>query len=75
MSMRVAMTTRRIEEEIKKNWKLIALLVAGDAFSTIPAYLWSGWKSVGVTIFFIIFSTGVGYYAITRVITITTETR
>jgi 8-oxo-dGTP pyrophosphatase MutT (NUDIX family) len=57
MSMRVATTTRKIEEELKKNWRLIAILVVGDAISTIPAYLLSGWWSVAVTVGFIIFST------------------
>jgi hypothetical protein len=75
MSMRVAMTTRRIEEEIKKNWPLVAVLAVGDAISTVPAYLLNGWASVAVTLGFILFSTVVGYYAITRVITITTETK
>jgi hypothetical protein len=75
MSMRVATTARKIEEELKKNWRLIAVLVVGDAISTIPAYLLSGWWSVAVTVGFIIFSTIVGYFAITRVITITTENR
>jgi hypothetical protein len=74
LSARVSMTTRKIEEEIKKNWPLIGVLVLGDGLSTIPAYCLSGWQSVAVTIGFIVFSTVVGYYAITRVITITTET-
>jgi hypothetical protein len=75
LSARVSITTRKIEEEIKKNWPLIAVLVLGDVVSTIPAYFLSGWASVAVTVLFIVFSTVVGYFAITRVINITTETR
>jgi hypothetical protein len=61
------------KEEIKKNWPLIAVLALCDLLSTVPAYFLSGFLSVAVTVFFILFSTIVGYYAITRVITITTE--
>jgi len=75
LSARVSITTRKIEKEIKKNWPLITVLVLGDVVSTIPAYFLSGWASVAVTVLFIIFSTVVGYFAITRVINIMTETR
>jgi RNA polymerase subunit RPABC4/transcription elongation factor Spt4 len=71
----VQMTLQRIEVEIKRNWPLIAVLSIGDLISTIPAYFLSGWASVTVTLAFIVFSTIVGYYAITRVITVTRETR
>jgi hypothetical protein len=69
----VNMTVTRLREELKKNWPLIAVLVLGDVLSTIPAYFLSGLASVGVTLLFIVFSTAVGYYAITRVIRVTVE--
>ncbi len=73
-SVKVSTTLRKLEIEIKKNWPLIVVLVVCDLLSVIPAYYLSGWASVAVTVFFIILSTVLGYYAITRVITITTET-
>jgi hypothetical protein len=54
---------------------LIAVLMVGDGISTVPAYFLSGWQSVAVAFFFIVFSTVIGYYAITRVITVTTESQ
>jgi hypothetical protein len=74
-AMPVQMTLQRIEEEFKKNWALIAVLTVGDMVSTVPAYFLSGWTSVAVTLAFIVFSTIVGYYALTRVVKITRETR
>jgi hypothetical protein len=74
-SMQLSTTLRRLEVEVKKNWRLIAVLIICDIVSIVPAYFLSGWASVAVTVFFIILSTVLGYYAITRVITITTETR
>jgi uncharacterized membrane protein YvbJ len=64
-------SSRKLEEEMKKNWPLIAVLAAGDLLSTIPAYLLSGWASVTVTFLFIVESTILGYYAVTRVVKIT----
>jgi predicted RNA-binding Zn-ribbon protein involved in translation (DUF1610 family) len=58
---------------IKKNRPFIAVLALGDLISTIPAYFLSGWASVAVTLLFIVASTVVGYYAITRVVRITTR--
>ena len=75
MSATLHMTRTKIEEEIKKNWPLIALLAGLDLFSTIPAYLLSGWQSVAVTLLFIVVSTVLGYYAITRVIRITVDSQ
>jgi len=75
LSARVSMTIRKIETEIKKNWVLLVILVLCDVVSVVPAYFLSGWASVAVTVLFILFSTVIGYYAITRVITITTETK
>jgi hypothetical protein len=75
ISARVSMTIQRLETEVRKNWRLIIILVACDVISVIPAYFLSGWASVGITVFFIILSTVLGYYAITRVITITKETK
>jgi hypothetical protein len=74
-SARVNFTIRKMTTEVKKNWPLIAILVLCDLASTIPAYFLSGLTSVAVTVFFIILSTILGYYAITRVIAITTETK
>jgi hypothetical protein len=74
-SARVSMTIQRLEEEVRKNWPLIITLVACDLISVIPAYFLSGWASVAITVLFIILSTALGFYAITRVITITKETR
>lgn len=75
LSARVSMTIRKIETEIKKNWVLLVILVLCDVVSVVPAYFLSGWASVAVTVLFILFSTVIGYYAITQVITITTETK
>jgi hypothetical protein len=75
LSARVSMTIRKMETEIRKNWLLMLVLVMCDVVSVVPAYFLNGWASVAVTVFFIILSTVLGYYAITRVITITTETR
>jgi len=69
------MTIRKMEMEIKKNWPLVVILVLCDVVSVVPAYFLSGWASVAVTVFFIVLSTVLGYYAITRVVTITTETK
>jgi len=74
-SARVSTTVRRIEEEIRKNWPLLTVLIACDVLSVVPAYFLSGWASVAITVFFIALSTVLGYYAITRVITITSETK
>ncbi len=67
------MTRRKFEQELKKNWSLIVVLVALDLFSMIPAYFLSGWQSVVVSLLFVVLSTAIGYYAITRVITITVD--
>jgi uncharacterized membrane protein YvbJ len=75
LSARVSMTIRKLETEIKKNWVLLVILILCDVVSVVPAYFLSGWASVAVTVLFILFSTVIGYYAITRVITITTETK
>ena len=72
-SVTVRSAIRRIRTEIKKNWRLITVLIICDVLSTIPAYFLSGWWSVLVTVLFILFSTVVGYFAITRMITITIE--
>jgi hypothetical protein len=69
----VSMSIQRVTEEIRKNWPLIVVLVVCDLISMIPAYFLNGWKSVGTTVFFILLSTAIGYFAITRVITITKE--
>jgi hypothetical protein len=70
-----SLTLRKVEEEMKKNWPLVILLLLGNFISIVPAYFLSGWWSVAATLFFILFSTGLGYFAITRVITITIETK
>ena len=70
-----SMTIRKMETEIRKNWLLVVVLVLCDVVSVVPAYFLNGWASVAVTIFFITLSTVLGYYAITRVVTITTETK
>jgi hypothetical protein len=44
----VRMTTRKIEQEVRKNWPLILTLVGIDLLSMFPAYLLGGWWSVGV---------------------------
>ena len=75
LSARLSMTIRKMEMEIKKNWPLVVILVLCDVVSVVPAYFLSGWASVAVTVFFIVLSTVLGYYAITRVVTITTETK
>jgi hypothetical protein len=75
LTARISMTIRRVETEIRKNWLLVVVLVLCDVVSIIPAYLLRGWPSVAATIFFIFLSTVLGYYAITRVVTITTETK
>jgi hypothetical protein len=75
ISVNVSTTLRKTEEEIRRNWRLIVVLIMGDIISTIPAYFMSGWASVAATLVFIAFSTIVGYYAITRVITTTIEKR
>lgn len=67
---RVWLGLERIKTEIKKNWPLITLLIISYFLSTIPAYFLSGWWSVLATVLSILFSTVVGYYAITRLITI-----
>jgi hypothetical protein len=74
-SVRVGMTIHRLQTEVKKNWPLIVTLIMCDLLSVFPAYFLNGWASVAVTVFFILLSTVLGYYAITRVITITKETR
>jgi uncharacterized membrane protein YvbJ len=71
----VTTTVQKIRREIVKNWSLIVVLVMCDLISIIPAYFWSGWPSVGATVFFILLSTGLGYFAITRMVTITRETQ
>ena len=65
---------RRLEQELQKNWPLIAVLLACDTVSTIFSYFLSGWVSVAATLVSILISTAVGYYAITRKITVTIET-
>ena len=45
-----------------------------NLISTVPAYALSGIPSVVATVIFNLLSTAIGYFAITRVITITTET-
>jgi hypothetical protein len=75
MSATVRMTILKLEEEIYKNWPLLFVLIICDLISVVPAYFLSGVPSVAVTVFFIILSTVLGYFAITRVITITRETR
>jgi hypothetical protein len=74
-SVSVGMTIHGLREEVKKNWPLIAALIACNLLSAIPAYFLNGWASVAVTVFFVLLSAVLGYYAITRVITITKETR
>lgn len=75
LTARISMTIQRLETEIRKNWLLVVVLVLCDVVSIIPAYFLSGWASVAATVFFIMLSTVLGYYAITRVVTITTETK
>lgn len=67
------MSTRKIEEEIRKNWPLVLILAAIYLVSMIPSYFLSGWWSVAANLIFIILSTAVSYYAITRIITITID--
>lgn len=74
-SLRVSTTVRRMEEEIRKNWPLLSVLVGCNILSAVPSYFLSGWGSVVVNLFFIALSAVLGYYAITRVITITSETK
>jgi hypothetical protein len=71
----VGMMFHRLQTEVKKNWPLIAILIVFNLLSVFPAYFLSGWASVAATVFFILLSTVLGYYAITRVIIITKETR
>jgi hypothetical protein len=75
VSVSLSITLQSTKEEIRKNWPLIVVLILGDLVSTTPAYFLSGWTSVAATLGFIVFSTIVGYYAITRVITTTIEKR
>jgi hypothetical protein len=74
-SVTVEKTATNITEELRLNWPLVAVLLGGDAMSTVPAYWLSSWCSVAVTLAFIFFSTVVGYYAITRVIKIQVSSR
>jgi hypothetical protein len=74
-SVSVGMTIHGLREEVKRNWPLIATLIVCDLLSLFPAYFLNGLASVAVTVFSILLSTVLGYYAITRVITITKETR
>jgi len=69
------MTIQKFEEEIKKNWPLLIVLAFLNSLSAIPAYFLSGLASVVVNFVFIVVSTVLGYYAITRVVRITTETK
>ena len=69
------MTIQRLQTEVKKNWPFIATLIVCNLLSAVPAYFLNGLASVAVTVVFILLSTVLGYYAITRVITITKETR
>ena len=72
MTMGAARMSRRtIEEEVKKNWPLIATVGACNLLSTIPAYFLSGIPSVVVTLAFVAITTVLSYFMITRVITIT----
>jgi hypothetical protein len=61
---RLSITTRKLEEEIKKNWALVLVLVLGDVLSTVPAYFLSGFWSVAVTVLFI--SVFYGYWLLRR---------
>jgi predicted RNA-binding Zn-ribbon protein involved in translation (DUF1610 family) len=74
-SARVVPTIHRFQTEVKKNWPLIATLIVCNLLSVFPAYFLNGWASVAATVFFSLLLTVLGYYAITRVITITKETR
>ena len=75
MGSNVTVTTEihRLRKEAQKNWPLVLVLVLINLASVIPAYFLSGLPSVLITIGCIISSTVIGYYAITRVITITIE--
>jgi hypothetical protein len=73
--VRVGMTIQTLRTEIEKNWLLVVILVLCDVVSVVPAYFLSGWASVALTVFFIVLSTAFGYFAITRVVTITMETK
>jgi hypothetical protein len=82
-SVRVGVTIHRFQTEAKKNWPLIAVLIActllpqfPTLFPTLfPAFLNGRVTSVVVALLFSALSGVIGYYAITRVITITKETR
>ncbi len=75
LSAKVRTTTSKLEKEIKKNWPLIVVLIVGGIISIIPACFLNGWGSVAASVVFVVFSTIAGYFAITRVIKITIETR
>ena len=62
---------RNFEREVKKNWPLIATVGACNLLSAIPAYFLSGIPSVVFTLAFVTITTVLGYFMITRVITIT----
>ena len=69
----VRISWRKIEETIKKDWRLIPVLVILQIVSAIPGYFLSGWTSVGVTLAFVLVTTPVGFLALTKVITISSS--
>ena len=82
-SVRVGVTIHRLQTEAKKNWQLIAVLIACTLLPQFPilfpplfpAFLNGRVTSVVVALLFSVLSAVIGYFAITRVITVTTETR
>jgi hypothetical protein len=62
---------RKIEMAVKKDWKLICILIVMQLIAVGLAYFLSGVASVIASVVVIIVTTIVGYFAITRVFTIT----
>ena len=60
-----------MEMEVRKHWPLIVTVGVCNLISTIPAYFLNGAAGVIVTLLFVVTATVLGYFMITRVITIT----
>jgi len=69
------LTIKNTIVEMQRNWPLLVVLIGCNLFSMVPAYFLSGWWSVFVSFSFVLASSIVGYYAITRVVTVTIEKR
>jgi uncharacterized membrane protein YvbJ len=75
LTARVSMTVDRLREEIKKNWLWIVITLAIDLVSIYGAFVLTGIPSALAAVVAILVTAFTGYRAVTKVRTITRETR